>query len=92
MTLQSGRRHGAVASSATHTAMPMTGTRSNSSRKRRLAITLARMATIRIANTIATRDQSTRMPGGMSFMIGEYLCCCIAAGMPHTNSATTAAT
>ena len=28
------------------------------------------------------------MPGGMSFMIGEYFCCCMAAGMPKMKMAT----
>ncbi len=57
-----------------------------------LAMTFDRIAATRIANTMMTRAHSTRMPGGVSFMIGEYRCCCIAAGMPKMNIATDTAT
>ena len=39
-----------------------------------------------------TRAHSMRRPAGASFTMGEYRCCWIAAGMPHTTSATLAAT
>jgi len=50
------------------------------------------IATTRMNATIPTRGQSTWVPPGWSFMIGEYLCCCSAAGIPQTTSATDAAT
>ena len=55
-------------------------------------MTLARIATIRIAATMATRTHSMRRPDGASLMIGEYLCCWNAAGMPKITIATLAAT
>lgn len=39
-----------------------------------------------------SQPHSTCTPGGMSFMIGEYRCCCIAAGMPKMKIATATAT
>src|SRR5436190_20284788 len=52
---QSGRRIGAVARIATQTAAPITGKWSSTSLKYRFAATLATIAAMRIAATIATR-------------------------------------
>ncbi len=38
-----------------------------------------------------TRAHSMRSPLGASFTMGENFCCCMAAGMPKTTSATLAA-
>ena len=50
MISQSGRRNGAAARITTHTASPITGMASSSAGNFRLAITLARMATTRMAD------------------------------------------
>src|SRR3954469_13554668 len=55
ITFQSGLRHGVVTSRTTQTDAPMIGKASSAAGNRRLAITLDRIATIRIANTITTR-------------------------------------
>ena len=92
ITFQSGFFHAAVTRMTAQTARPITGRMSSSRGNRRLATTFDRIAATRIANTMTTRAHSTRTPGGMSLMIGEYRCCWIAAGMPKMKIATAAAT
>ena len=70
----------------------MNGKRSEISLYSTLTITLATMAQTRISATMPTRGQSMRIWLCSCLMIGEYLCCCSAAGIPHTTSATAAAT
>ena len=90
--LQSGLRSGTVTRSATHTAAPMNGKLSECSGNSRLTITLVTIAATRMSPTMKTRAQSTRVPVGSSFRIGEYFCCWNEAGMPKTTRATAAAT
>ncbi len=89
---QSGRRSGTLSRSAIHTVAPMNGKRSEISLYSTLTITLVTMAQTRISATMPTRGQSMRMWLCSCLMMGEYLCCCRAAAIPHTTSATAAAT
>jgi hypothetical protein len=82
MISQSGRRSAAVARITTHTASPITGTTSSTAGNFRLATTLDVIAMIRIAATMPTWVHSIVSPRGASFRIGEWRCCCSAAGMP----------
>ena len=66
MISQSGRRSGAVPRITAHTARPITGIRSRSTGNFRFAITLERMAVIRIAATISAGTQSMRRSRGGS--------------------------
>ena len=91
-TDQSGRRHAAVATIAIQTAAPRNGKRSAYSGNCTLVRTFTAMAASRIVATMPTRPQSTLMRLLLCFTIGEYECCCSAAGMPQTTSATPAAT
>jgi hypothetical protein len=90
-TLQSGRRRGAAVNSAIHTAAPSNGRRSVQAGNRRLLTTLTVMASPRVQTTTPTRPQSTRTCSVSRRTIGDQACCCRAAGMPNTTSATPAA-
>ena len=68
---QSGLRSGTASKIATHTATPITGNWSSTAGKYRFATTLASTAATRMKATMPTRVQSTLMPGGASFMIGQ---------------------
>src|SRR5690348_15236791 len=68
---QWGRRRGTHSNSATHTAAPMNGKRSEISVNRTLTTTLATIAVIKIAATMNTRAQSIETPTGGSRVIGE---------------------
>src|SRR5262249_32962318 len=91
MIAQSGLRNGAVARMTIQTAIPSTGKTSSTAGNRRFAVTLAPIATTRIAATIHTRTHSTRSPEGASRTIGENRCCVTAAGIAKTAKAATAA-
>ena len=77
---------------ATQTAAPMNGKRSECSANLTLINTFIAIAAARMMTTMVTRGQSTAMPAGASFAIGEWRCCCSEAGMPKITSATLAAT
>ena len=77
---------------ARQTATPMNGKLSACSVYLTLMKMLVEIADTRMKATIPTRVQSIRASGDASFRIGEYLCCCSAAGMPKTTSASPAAT
>ena len=57
-----------------------------------LTMNIAAIAATRIVSTMPTRTQSIRGFSSMSLMIGEYACCCQAAGSPKTSSAAPAPT
>ncbi len=78
--------------SASQTATPMNGKLSACSVYLTLMKMLVAIADTRMKATIPTRAQSIRTPGEASLRIGEYLCCCSAAGMPKTTSASRPAT
>jgi hypothetical protein len=92
----SARRHGSPSSSNPIGLLPRRGNQNDGphgetddreliehSREAELAMTFDRIAVTRMAKTMTTRDHSTCTPGGMSFMIGEYRCYCIAARLHH---------
>src|SRR5688500_10004426 len=70
MIAQSGRRIGAVARMTAQTASPITGTTSSSAGNLRLAVTLARMAMIRIEATKQIDGMAVFNPIGSTVTIG----------------------
>ena len=57
-----------------------------------LATSLFLVLSVKPNRLVPTRGQSTCVPAGSSRMMGAYFCCCIAAGIPNTTMATSAAT
>src|SRR5688572_20198427 len=68
--LHSGLRSRAVSSSATHTAAPRNGNRSDTALKRRFTVTLTTTAATRMNATTPTRTQSTGGCEASYFWIG----------------------
>ena len=90
--LHSGRRQSAATRMAAHTPTPMNGKASDKWRKCKLTATFTPIAMSRMEATTTTRGQSTVIPAGASFVIGEYRCCRMAAGIPKITMATPAGT